>query len=242
MRSAQARTLLGDRMRELRESAGVSLTWSAQSSGWSKSHLSRVEQGATRPSLPLIEWYDAAFGARGALVHQYLELDAAVRQTRLLTLRELRGTVTPAVGSVDAAVAGDDPGGVLAGGGAVPADYDPRDRSVFVRETIPDGTVLEPAQRFLKSWTVRNAGPVPWRERHLTRQGTPGVPGWLRSPMQVPIPATDPGEETAIVVPMCAPATAGMCTAYFKITDQHGRLYFPRSDVSPLYCTVLIPS
>jgi transcriptional regulator with XRE-family HTH domain len=55
--------VIGSRMRELREAAGVPLTRAATLSGWDKGHLSRVERGHTKPSRELIEWYDASFGA-----------------------------------------------------------------------------------------------------------------------------------------------------------------------------------
>jgi hypothetical protein len=215
-------------MRELRCAAGMSLTRSAELSGWAKSHLSRVERGATRPSLPLVEWYDGTFGGGRVLVRQYHELDAAVRQGRLLSLRDLRVT----------ADGGTPP--VVIGGGTVPPGYDARDQCLLTGETVPDGTVVRAGVAFGKNWTVRNAGPVPWRGRFLTRLGAPGVPGWLGSAARSPIPDAGPGQEVTVGISMRAPLVAGMCTAYFKITDADGRLYFPSCQVSPLYCTVCV--
>lgn len=62
-------------MRELRQSTGISLRRAAELSGWNKSHLSRVECGSTKPSLPLIEWYDGQFGAGNALIVLFREGD-----------------------------------------------------------------------------------------------------------------------------------------------------------------------
>ncbi|HEX4721386.1 MAG TPA: NBR1-Ig-like domain-containing protein [Pseudonocardiaceae bacterium] len=61
-------------MRELRQSTGISLRRTAELSGWNKSHLSRVECGSTKPSLPLIEWYDGQFGAGNTLIVRFREL------------------------------------------------------------------------------------------------------------------------------------------------------------------------
>ncbi len=228
MRSAQARVLIGVRMRELRCAAGVSLSRSAELSGWAKSHLSRVERGATRPSLPLVEWYDGAFGGGRVLVRQYLELDEAVRQSRVLTLRDSR----------EAADGGHERRRV--GGGTVPDGYDPKDVCRLVRETVPDGTLTEPGSPFRKEWTLLNAGPVGWHDRYITRQGSAGVPGWLESPAQAAIPDAVPGQEVTVGITMRAPRVGGMSTAYFKVTDADGRLYFPARDDSPLFCTVCV--
>jgi transcriptional regulator with XRE-family HTH domain len=229
MRAAQARLVLGSRMRELREDAGMSLRRSAQESGWDKAYLSRVERGATRASMLLVEWYDTTFGADRVLVRQFLELNEAVREEHALALRDTR------YGSP-----GKNASRWMAAGGPVPADYDPRDMSLFVCETVPDGSLFGPSQRFDKSWTVRNAGPMHWRQRWLTRQGTAGVPGWLHSPKCVPVPDTGPGAEATIVVAMRTPQWSGACVAYFKITDAAGRPYFPTSRTGPLYCTIYV--
>ncbi len=142
-------------MRELREAAGVPLSRAAAQSGWDKGHLSRVERGHTKPSRELIEWYDASFGAGQALVNQLMELDAAVRAGRDMTLRDMR------------------------------------------------------------------------------RQGAAGTPGWLRSPHRAALPDAVPGEIVTVSMRLQAPSQVGASTAYFKITDDAGRLYYPGPE-SPL--------
>lgn len=72
-------------MREIRQSAGISLRRAAELSGWNKSHLSRVECGSTKPTLPLVEWYDGQFGAGNALIVRYRELAAAAVAPRIGT-------------------------------------------------------------------------------------------------------------------------------------------------------------
>lgn len=73
-------------MRELRQSTGISLRRAAELSGWNKSHLSRVECGSTKPSLPLIEWYDGQFGAGNALIGRFRELTGTGRTDRMAGL------------------------------------------------------------------------------------------------------------------------------------------------------------
>jgi transcriptional regulator with XRE-family HTH domain len=232
VRAAQARAIIGDRMRELREASGTTLRGAAQLSGWDKGHLSRVERGLTKPGADLVAWYDARFGAHQALERQFAELEDSVRSDRRLTRRdERRRAGREAAGPVPAVG--------LAEGGSVPADFDPDDRSVLVSETVPDGTIVDPGSVFTKAWTVHNAGTADWHDRWLTRQGDPGVPGWLASPRQVPVPDTAAGALVTVSVELTSPRLAGSFTAYFKMTDSDGRPYFPARGI-PVHCTVCV--
>lgn len=222
MRPAQLKMIIGRLMRELRESHGASLAHAAEESGWSKGHLSRVERGITKPSLSLVCWYDGTFGAGDALVRQFLELEEATRVDRLRTLQHARDGHPPAAG------------------GTVPIDFDARDLCELVAETVPDGTTVRPGSGFAKTWIVRNIGPARWTRRWLTRQGRPGVPGWLESPRRVLVPDTDPGQQVAIAVNLRASSWLGSTVAYFKMTDDAGRPYFPARDDCPLYCSVTV--
>ncbi|MFC5262922.1 NBR1-Ig-like domain-containing protein [Kribbella qitaiheensis] len=224
MRPAQARYVIGCRMRELREAAGVPLTRAAALSGWDKGHLSRVERGHTKPSRELIEWYDDSFGAGSALVNQVVELDAAVRAGKDMSMRDLRRR--------------DPVHHPVLLGGSVPADHHPEDRAELAGETVPDGTQVCRDQEFEKTWELRNSGERPWRGRWLTRQGAAGAPGWLRSPARARIPDAVPGDVVTVRMRLQAPSQVGASTAYFKITDDAGRLYYPGLESPPVYCTI----
>ncbi|WP_410784737.1 NBR1-Ig-like domain-containing protein [Kribbella sp. C-35] len=213
--------MIGARMRELREAAGVALTRAASESGWDKGHLSRVERGHTKPSRELIEWYDDSFGANQALVNQLMELDAAVRAGRDMSQRDMRRHVQP----------------VLLGG-SVPIDHHPDDRAELVGETVPDGTRVCREQMFEKTWELRNSGERQWHNRYLTRQGAPGAPGWLRSPARERVPDAGPGDVVTVRMTLRAPSQVGASTAYFKITDAAGRLYYPGLESPPIFCTI----
>ncbi|WP_133798757.1 NBR1-Ig-like domain-containing protein [Kribbella caucasensis] len=221
MRPAQARNVIGSRMRELREAAGVPLSRAAALSGWDKGHLSRVERGHTKPSRELIEWYDVSFGAGDALVNQLVELDAAVRAGKDVSQRDLRRHVVP-----------------MLLGGSVPADHHPDDRAELVGETVPDGTRVARDQEFEKTWEIRNSGDRPWCDRWLTRQGAAATPGWLRSPHRARLPDAVPGEVVTVRMTLQAPSQVGASTAYFKVTDEAGRLYYPGLESAPVCCTI----
>ena len=226
MRAAQARTLIGARMRELRTAGGLSLGRTAELSGWNKGHLSRVESGATKPSLQLIEWYDRQFGAGDVLVHQFRMISESVREDRDRTLRDARLVPEPHL--------------VFVAGGSVPVDHHEADNSVLVGETIPDGTQLSPGETVLKTWTLRNAGTVPWVGRWMSRQGTPGLPGWIRSADRIRLPDAGPGDEVTFGLELTMPGYTGACIAYFKQTDAEGRPYFPGSAVRPLHASFYV--
>jgi transcriptional regulator with XRE-family HTH domain len=224
VRPAQARYVIGSRMRELREAAGVPLTRAAALSGWDKGHLSRAERGHTKPSRELIEWYDDSFGAGRALVNQLMELDAAVRAGKDMSMRDLRRRDSL-------------PHPTLLGG-SVPADHHPEDRAELVGETVPDGTRVIRDEEFEKTWQIRNSGESSWHDRWLTRQGAAGTPGWLRSPSRAPLPDAVPGEVVTVKMTLQAPSQVGASTAYFKVTDEAGRLYYPGLESPPVYCTI----
>jgi transcriptional regulator with XRE-family HTH domain len=224
MRAAQARQVIGCRMRELREAAGIPLTQAAKLSGWDKGHLSRVERGLTKPGRELIEWYDVTFGAGDALVQQLVDLEAAVRAGRDMTLRDMRHRSAPVK--------------PILLGGSVPADHHPQDRAELVGETVPDGTQVVCGSEFEKTWRIRNSGERPWSGRWLTRQGTPGVAGWLGSPDRSGVPDARPGDVVEVRMTLRAPQQVCASTAYFKLTDADGRLYYPGLESPPLYCTI----
>ena len=200
------------------------LTRAAALSGWDKGHLSRVERGHTKPSRELIEWYDESFGAGRSLVNQVMELDEAVRAGKDMSMRDMRrrGSALHPI--------------LL--GGSVPADHHPEDRAELVGETVPDGTQVGRDQEFEKTWEIRNSGERPWRDRWLTRQGAAGTPGWLRSPARALIPDAVPGEVVVVRMTLQAPSQVGASTAYFKVTDEAGRLYYPGLESPPVYCTI----
>jgi hypothetical protein len=122
--------------------------------------------------------------------------------------------------------------------GPTPPDHDPRDTCALVAQTMPDGTLVRPDHVVRKTWTLRNTGPVPWRDRWLTKQHTPNVA--LRCPTRVPVPDTGSGGVALIELDVTTPRSGGPCVAYFRLTDVVGRLYFPDPAVPPLRCSLYV--
>lgn len=120
--------------------------------------------------------------------------------------------------------------GVLAGGRRVPAESATATSSVdlseLVSETFPDGTMVPFGAAFVKSWTVRNTGNVPWIGRFLTRV-TPRTPMFPHTAESVPVPDTMPGQTVTVTVDVVATRLQGFSEVRFKMVDAEGTLCWP---------------
>ncbi len=174
----------------------------AEGFGCSPAHISRVEQGHTRPSRALVQFYEQAFAADGLLLSLLEVVDHNAEQER----RREGGHRPPAI-----------------------LKADPADASEFVDDTIPHGSQTQPGQIFTKTWRIRNAGTVSWVDRKLERQGPLTGPGLITSPRYLHVPDTMPGETVAIEAELKAPTYDCSSIAYFKMVDPEGRLCFPES-------------
>jgi hypothetical protein len=104
----------------------------------------------------------------------------------------------------------------------------PNDSSEFIRDvTIPDGSILDPGQEFVKTWEIRNAGNVPWKDRYLTRIGANHGPALVSSAARERIPNTNPGECVEVSVKLKAPEVATTTTGIWKMTFKDGKLCYP---------------
>lgn len=195
----QPKTALGWAMRKQREVWGWSGTRTAKEFGCSASHISRVERGSSPPSRELVHFYEETFEADGLLLSLLEVTDHAAEQNR----RRFGGHRPRRVRAIEG------------------------DATAFVADTIPHGTLVEPGIFFVKTWRIRNAGSVPWRDRRLERQGPLTGPGLITSPRHVPIPDTAPREIAEIEVPLKAPGYDCSSIAYFKMVDREGFLCFP---------------
>jgi transcriptional regulator with XRE-family HTH domain len=170
---------LGNLMRELRQTGGMSLTGTAQATGSSKSHLSHVECGRDRPGWELVAFYEERFNADGQLWAAFIEVVTGPRPRQRS-------------GSADA------------NGYPLPGD-----ESTFITDITPDGIIMPPGFRFEKIWRIQNTGTVPWTGRWLRRLGSPAGLGIPSSPLQVQIAATMPGQTVDISVPLRAQSQPG---------------------------------
>ena len=113
------------------------------------------------------------------------------------------------------------------------------DRSAFVQETIPDGTLVLYGQRFSKTWELQNVGHVPWEDRYLqclddeivvyTLSGEKlRISDNLKPDVQrIPVPVTPPGALVKLTVEFTAPSMPGTFISYWKSVFEDGSLCFP---------------
>lgn len=197
----QPKTVLAWSMQKLRQVNGLTGKQVAQEFGCSPAHISRVEQGSTKPSRELVQFYEDRFEAEGMLFSLYEVAVHAPEQERRRA------------------------------GGRRPRLHRaiPGDASAFVDDTIPHGTLMAPGQVFEKVWRIKNSGTVPWQGRRLERQGPLTGPGLITSLRYLDVPDTEPGRVAAITAPLKAPTYDCSSLAYFKLIDSAGRLCFPDS-------------
>ena len=186
-------------MRRLRLAHGWSGKRLADAYGCDPAHISRVEHGQLTPSRMLVLFYEEVFDAAGLLISEFEVATTADEQERRRW------------------------------GGQQPQLYRaiPGDASTFIGDTVPHGTLMTPGQVFQKSWTVKNAGTVPWLDRRLERQGPIIGPGLITSERFVPMPSADPGETIQLSTALRAPTYDCASIAYFKQVDADGHLCFP---------------
>jgi hypothetical protein len=197
----QPKTVLGWSMQKLRLVNGVTGKRVAQEFGCSPAHISRVEQGSSKPSRELVQFYEDRFGADGMLLSLYEVAIHAPEQER-----RRAGGKHPMLCPT-----------ILG------------DSSTFVGDSIPHGTLMQPGQVFEQTWRVRNSGTVAWTGRRLERQGPLTGPGLISSLRYVDIPSTKPGEIAKITAPLKAPTYDCSSIAYFKMVDSAGQLCFQNS-------------
>lgn len=197
---ASAVHLLGREIEYWRELRGLTSAELATMIGVSRRTISGAEDASNKPSEAVVLRLELALESNGLLHARY---DAVLAEQRRLKRYNV---------SLQ---------GVRAAGAS------PEDASIFLGETVPDGTLMGPGHRFTKSWTIRNAGSVVWRDRFLGRLGIAASPGLITTPSRVALPVTAPGEQITIEVPCVAQLVEGTSAAVFKMTDDAGHLFFP---------------
>lgn len=109
-----------------------------------------------------------------------------------------------------------------------PVNSDPTpvgiDDARYVRDADPiqDGAVLEPGQRFVKQWVMRNTGDTTWgngyRLVHVANER-------LGAPESVPVPVTPPGAEATIPVEFVTHASPGELRSDWRLANPVGNLF-----------------
>ncbi|HEY4225764.1 MAG TPA: NBR1-Ig-like domain-containing protein [Pseudolysinimonas sp.] len=197
-RAVTAPQLFGEELRYWRARRELTPAALAAACGRDRRTITAAEEGRDIPSEALVHQLEGLLETGGMLLSRY---DAVIAEKRRSRLNRAVREPSPERRQSDA--------------------------SLFVDETIPDGTLMEPGERFDKSWTIRNAGDVVWEGRLLTRIGIASGVGLITTPAAVPIATTRPGETVTITVPCIAHGIQGTSLAAFKMTDPQGRLLFP---------------
>ncbi len=119
------------------------------------------------------------------------------------------------------------------------------DKSAFIQENIPDGTLVLFNQRFIKTWELQNVGRIPWENRFLqcmdeqivvythTKEKKGAeleiVARLLPVTTRIVVPHTKPGAIVKLSVEFTAPAMPCNCISYWKSVFEDGSLCFPKS-------------
>ncbi|MDD5466196.1 MAG: NBR1-Ig-like domain-containing protein [Anaerolineales bacterium] len=95
---------------------------------------------------------------------------------------------------------------------------------VFIGETVPDGTNLQPGQAFQKTWTLKNGGTRPWVEGFTLAMVSSSPAGEnLGSLDDIPLAQeVQPGETIQISVDLVTPEQDGRYTVYYQLRDEAG--------------------
>ncbi len=97
------------------------------------------------------------------------------------------------------------------------------DKTQFVNETVPDGTVFAPGAMFTKTWRVRNVGACTWTAAYaiVFDHGD-----HLGAPDAIPFPGNvAPGQEVDLSINMQAPITPGAYESYWKFRNASGVIF-----------------
>lgn len=115
-----------------------------------------------------------------------------------------------------------------------------QDKSAFITETVPDGTVVAVGATFTKTWVIQNAGVETWQDRQLICLDEPfktlypdnvDEHNFRLIPHQktIAIATTHPQQTVTLSVDFTAPKVAGKYVSYWKMANAKGELCFPNS-------------
>ncbi|HVO69626.1 MAG TPA: NBR1-Ig-like domain-containing protein [Aggregatilineaceae bacterium] len=88
--------------------------------------------------------------------------------------------------------------------------------------TVPDETLMQPGEKFIKTWRVRNTGETAWGSGYtLAFHGDDQMGG----PGDVPLPSARPGDMVEVSVPLVAPSSPGVRRSTWKPRDPKGNFF-----------------
>ena len=100
------------------------------------------------------------------------------------------------------------------------------DNSAFVRDvTIPDGTIVLPGQKFVKTWLMQNTGTCTWNGTYSMAFVSGEAMSGTTTPLTITVP---PGQQLEISVNLTAPTQTGDHKGIWRLTNGNG-LFFGNS-------------
>lgn len=99
-----------------------------------------------------------------------------------------------------------------------------RDEAVLIADvTIPDGTVVNVGQTFLKTWRVRNTGDTTWDTAYrLVYTGGSASDTPMGAPTENPLPTVAPGTTADLTLSLTAPEKVGAHRSNWRLHNPRG--------------------
>jgi hypothetical protein len=112
------------------------------------------------------------------------------------------------------------------------------DKLEFVADvTVPDGTIFEPGETFVKTWKLRNAGTSTWSSGHslvFISGEQMGAPASV--PLSITVP---PGEDGDVSVSLTAPSSSGSYFGFWMLRGPAGNNFgLPPAGDQPFYVQI----
>ena len=106
----------------------------------------------------------------------------------------------------------------------------------LVGETIPDGTIMQPDETFLKTWRLKNNGTCTWNTSYKIVYWSGDLMGGLQ---EYPLPkVVAPGEEIEISLSLVAPTTNGNFSGFWKLQSEWGTPFGVGQYDQPFYVQI----
>jgi len=118
---------------------------------------------------------------------------------------------------------------------------DARDRCTNINPVpeIPEGLPVRPGAFVSGRWILRNSGAVAWRDKVFIRVGR--FDAGLVTPPFAPVPATAPGSDAEIFVPVRAPDRPGTYRLAFRLGWPDGVYCYPNTLVGSVMTIIVLP-
>ena len=103
----------------------------------------------------------------------------------------------------------------------IPPSPSASDNMMFVSETFPDNSYIEPTSSFTKTWTIKNTGTTTWNGYSLVCIKSTD----LSTQNSIPISSVSPGNHVTLSVPMRGPSASGVYQEYWKMKNSSGKYF-----------------